>query len=94
MEGSYPTQKDDNAVMEITLAFGSNRCLEFYYNMHGIHMGTLNVRLGNKLIFTKMGPQGKKWLKANIPLRTVGKQTVSSYKLSAWLCMTKKNPVF
>jgi len=81
IEASSPRRKGDNAVMETTVGVGSNACLTFYYNMFGFHIGTLNVRLGNQLKFTKSGPQGKQWIKAEVPLETVGTQKVGNQKL-------------
>jgi len=75
-------RKGDNAVMETTVSVGSNACLTFYYNMYGSDIGTLNVRLGNQLIFTKSGQQGAQWIKAEVPLRAVGTQKVGNYKLT------------
>jgi len=45
--------------------------------MYGFHIGTLNVRLGNSVIFTKSGPQGNKWVKAEVQLKQTGLQKIS-----------------
>ena len=45
--------------------------------MYGASMGTLNVFVGSKNIFTKSGAQGNKWYKASDDVTEPGASTVS-----------------
>ena len=51
---------------------GGSACLLFYYHMYGTHVGQLNVYLGNKKIFSKVGDQGNAWKKAEVSINGLG----------------------
>lgn len=78
MEASKPQKAGDNAkLVSPTLKPAGGRCLEFWYHMHGAHIGTLNVYLqtGAALVYPvwkRAGTQGDRWIKASVNVnRTV-----------------------
>lgn len=78
IETSYPRKQGDNAIIEKTVTIGSNQCLTFYYHMYGFHIGTLNVFVGASKVFSKIGQQGNKWIKASLRLSQTGTQKVNT----------------
>ncbi len=78
IETSSPRVTGDNAKLELSVSgSGELACLEFYYHMYGVTMGTLNVFSGNVTVFSVSGNHGGIWImaKRNIYLnKTVSKQ--------------------
>ena len=61
IETSSPRRPGDNAIMSRMVKLSGNSCLRFYYHMYGTDMGTLRVKLCNKVLFQKSGNQGNTW---------------------------------
>ena len=77
IETSSPRVQGDNAVLvKDGLSFTSKKCLSFYYHMYGSGMGTLNVSVGQKNIFTISGNQGNQWHQAKINVTDPGASQV------------------
>ncbi|XP_044182256.1 MAM and LDL-receptor class A domain-containing protein 1-like isoform X1 [Acropora millepora] len=69
IETSYPRVQGDNAKLEkCGLSFSSKKRLSFNYHMYGGSMGTLEVLVGGKTVFTKSGDQGNKWHKSSVEI--------------------------
>ena len=77
IETSSPRVNNDNAIIGKQVSLTGNSCLKFYYNMLGKSVGTLNVRVGNTLVFTKSGNQGQAWKSAEVRLSQSGTHKVS-----------------
>ncbi|XP_044181061.1 MAM and LDL-receptor class A domain-containing protein 1-like isoform X3 [Acropora millepora] len=66
IEASPPRREGDNAKLVLSLpGNGKMGCLSFYYHMYGENMGTLNVFIGNKKVFSESGDHGNTWIKAD-----------------------------
>ena len=66
IEASPPRREGDNAKLVLSLpGNGKMGCLSFYYHMYGEIMGTLNVFIGNKTVFSESGDHGNTWIKAD-----------------------------
>lgn len=77
IETSSPRVQGDNAkLVKSGLSFSTKKRLSFSYHMYGSSMGTLNVYVGSKKIFTKSGNQGDKWHKASVDITEPGASTV------------------
>jgi len=77
IEASSPRVQGDNAKLEKSgLSFSTKKCLSFYYHMYGSSMGTLNVFVGSRKIFSKTGDQGNKWHKASVDVTDSSASTV------------------
>ncbi|XP_078360420.1 MAM and LDL-receptor class A domain-containing protein 1-like isoform X2 [Oculina patagonica] len=73
IETSSPRVQGDNAkLVKNGLSFSTKKCLSFYYHMYGNTMGTLNVYVGQKKIFTKSGNQGNQWTLAKVDITEPG----------------------
>ena len=77
IERNYARRKGDNAILKSPLMSGTGSkggCFEFWYNMNGYFMETLNVILESgggserKVVWSLSGDQGKDWHKATIPI--------------------------
>ena len=77
IETSSPRVDGDNAIIDSHVTLNGNSCLRFYYHMYGSSVKTLNVKVGNKMVFTESGDQGNKWNYAEVRLQENGIQTVS-----------------
>ena len=67
IETSSPRRPGDKAKLEFKPSLGSGAtCISFYYHMLGGDVGTLNVSVNGKSVFTKKGSQGKNWMKADV----------------------------
>ena len=78
IETSSPRGQGDNALLvKSGLSFRTKKCLSFYYHMYGATMGTLNVYVGKKKIFTKSGNQGNQWKKATVDITEPGASQVN-----------------
>ncbi|XP_078351318.1 MAM and LDL-receptor class A domain-containing protein 1-like [Oculina patagonica] len=65
IETSSPRVTGDNAKLELSVSgSGELACLEFYYHMYGVTMGTLNVFSGNVTVFSVSGNHGGIWIMA------------------------------
>ena len=54
-----------SASLEISIAGnGSTACLQFWYHMYGVTMGSLTVFSGNAIVFKASGDHGNHWIKA------------------------------
>ena len=77
IETSSPRAQGDNAeLVKSGLSFSTKKCLSFYYHMYGDSMGTLNVYVGQKKIFTKSGNQGNQWHLAKVDVTDPGANEV------------------
>ncbi|EDO39626.1 predicted protein, partial [Nematostella vectensis] len=76
MEASNPRKQGENAIMDKTITFGGATCLTFYYHMLGQHMGTLNVFVGSRRLFSKSGDQGSQWHLAELSFVHTGDDKV------------------
>ena len=77
IEASRPRRPDDNAKLSRIVRLSENSCLRFYYHMYGSRMGTLKVKLFNKVIFEESGNHGNQWNMKDIPLEGSGSKKVS-----------------
>lgn len=70
VETSAPRKEGEKAILASPpLIFGKGEDqMEFWYHMYGSSIGRLMVDVGGKVVWTKKGNQGNKWLKAVIPL--------------------------
>jgi len=66
IEVSGRRQGDNAKLVKGGLSFSTKKCLSFYYHMYGATIGTLNVYVGQKKIFTKSGDQGNQWQQATV----------------------------
>ena len=66
----------DNAKVSGMVTLSGKSCLKFYYHMYGNSMGTLRVKLCDKVIFEKSGNQGNKWIMQEIGLQGSGSKEV------------------
>ena len=67
----------DNAkLVKGGLSFSTKKCLSFYYHMYGATMGTLNVLVGQKNVFTLSGDQGNQWKQAKVEITEPGASEV------------------
>ncbi|XP_060564981.1 MAM and LDL-receptor class A domain-containing protein 1-like [Ruditapes philippinarum] len=84
IESSSPRRPGQKAwLVSRQIGFTSPQCLNFYYNMNGKHIGSLNVyvktgaMLPSAPVWSLSGPQGPQWalgqatVRANIPYRIV-----------------------
>uniref|UniRef100_UPI00398E89C9 proline-rich protein 36-like n=1 Tax=Pristiophorus japonicus TaxID=55135 RepID=UPI00398E89C9 len=75
LEASYPRQSGEQAALRSPLLRG-RKCLSFWYNMYGKHMGSLNVHLKREgsphwhRLWSVTGNQGRRWINAEIDLFT------------------------
>ena len=58
------------------LSFRTKKCLSFSYHMYGSTMGTLNVYVGQRKVFTKSGDQGNQWNQATVDVTDAGASEV------------------
>ena len=47
-------------------------CMSFWYHMYGNTMGTLQVKIGGRTLFTKTGDQGNNWVNEKIDVSNSG----------------------
>ncbi len=77
IETSSPRVQGDNAkLVKSGLSFNNKMRLSFSYHMYGNTMGTLNVYVGQKKIFTKSGDQGNQWNQASVDVTEPGASEV------------------
>ena len=65
-EASIPNRGDIANLTSPKLVFRGSMCIQFYYHMYGATMGTLNVYIYRRKVFSASGNKGNVWLKANI----------------------------
>ena len=77
IETSVPRARGDTAKLEKNgLSFSTNKRLSFNYHMYGRSMGTLNVLVGDRTVFTKSGNQGNAWHRASFEIIYPGESKV------------------
>ena len=81
IEVSGMSQGDNAKLVKGGLSFSSKKCLSFYYHMYGRTIGTLNVYVGQKKIFTKTGEQGNQWKQATVNVTDPGASEVKNFKI-------------
>jgi len=81
IEVSGMSQRDNAKLVKGGLSFSSKKCLSFYYHMYGRTIGTLNVYVGQKKIFTKTGEQGNQWKQATVNVTDPGASEVKDFKI-------------
>ena len=81
MEASWPRQSNDTAKLSFSYIGSGQFCMTFYYFMHGVSVGRLNVYNENQLIFKKSGGQGHFWKKAEVPLSANGLVSIEQLSL-------------
>lgn len=65
-EATFQSQGDIAKLNSPKLLFRGRTCLQFYYHMYGSSMGTLNVYIHGRNVFSASGDKGDRWLKANV----------------------------
>ena len=71
-EASYQSHGDIAKLISPKLLFRGSTCIMFYYHMYGASMGTLNVYVNGRKVFTASGDKGNMWLKANVDVNLWG----------------------
>ena len=64
-----------------TKVYRTAYCMSFWYHMYGNTMGTLEVKIGGRTLFTKTGDQGNNWINEKIDVSNNG----NSYQVSLTL---------
>ena len=78
IETSSPRSTGENAKLEKTgIKFTGKSCLHFSYHMYGASIGTLNVLVGGRNVFTKSGNQGNAWHNEIVKVSHSGVTSVS-----------------
>ncbi|XP_068708182.1 low choriolytic enzyme-like [Montipora foliosa] len=81
VEASWPRQTNDTAKLSFSYIGSGQFCMTFYYFMHGVSVGRLNVYNENQLIFNKSGGQGHFWKKAEVLLSANGLVSIEQLSL-------------
>ncbi|XP_074645316.1 MAM and LDL-receptor class A domain-containing protein 1-like [Tubulanus polymorphus] len=68
MESSGKHVGDQAKFEADTLSMSDSCVMNFYYHMHGSHMGTLEVKLNGKVEFSKSGDQGNQWKQGSVTI--------------------------
>ena len=77
IETSSPRQQGDTAKLTSPeLKFSGSMCLRFYYHMYGAAIGTLNVNINGRNVFSASGDKGNEWLIATTDVNLSGKYAV------------------
>ena len=85
-ETSSPRQQGDNAKLNSPkLQFSGTMCLQFFYNMYGSNVGTFNVEINGKNVFSKSGGQGNIWHEVKKDVNFSGMYTVREVLISGQL---------
>ena len=72
IEASSPRKREDNAKLySPPLTFPGHLCLEFYYHMSGVAIGSLKVTINEKVVFSRSGDREDKWYKASITVSAI-----------------------
>ena len=72
IEASSPHQPGDDAKLySPPLKFFGIMCLEFYYYMSGASIGSLNVTINKRVVFSASGHKGDVWNKASINISSI-----------------------
>jgi len=78
IETSSPRSQGDTATLGTAPLFIPPRTtLTFAYHMYGSSIGTLAVKVGSDIIWSKQGDQGNKWETATLDLSSKAGQTLS-----------------
>ena len=51
---------------------GNATCMVFYYHLYGHSIGSLRIKVGDKVLWQLSGNQGNSWYKATVPLNFDG----------------------
>lgn len=73
MESSAPRRQGDRALLvSVTFSPTQSRCVNFWYHMNGVNIGSLNVYVqagsSNYTIWSLMGDHGDSWIYAQAPI--------------------------
>ncbi|XP_074662658.1 MAM and LDL-receptor class A domain-containing protein 1-like [Tubulanus polymorphus] len=69
MEASSPAKEGDQAWLEANTTSSSDSCvMNFYYNMCGITMGKLELKLNGNVVFSKSGRRRCGWKQGSAPI--------------------------
>lgn len=79
IETSYHQYGDRARLLSPKLQFNGNMCLRFFYHMYGASMGTLNVYINGKTVFTASGNKGNVWLRKDIDVNFSGMLAVRNF---------------
>ena len=84
-EASRQSRGDIAKLISPKLLFRGSTCIQFYYHMYGASMGTLNVYVNGRNVFTASGNKGSMWHRANVNfylwgVTEVGKHFVARQK--------------
>ena len=83
IDTSSGRQRGENAKLSSRpLKFHRNMCLIFYYHMYGANVGSLNVTINGKLLFSASGHIGNKWLKASINTSSFTGSLVGTHRVN------------
>lgn len=66
IESSSLRRPGDNAILQSATLTASINCVQFYYNMYGSNIGTLNVYAGGQIVWTLSGNQGTAWKQGQV----------------------------
>lgn len=69
--------------MSPQLQFSGDMCLSFYYHMYGLNMGVLNVRVNGKVLISRSGDEGNKWIKT---MKTISGVTGKKEVITLFFC--------
>ena len=76
IEVTGKNQGDIAKLVKGGLSFSTKKCLSFYYHMYRATMGTLNVLVGQKNVFTLSGDQENQWKQAKVEITEPGASEV------------------
>ena len=72
IEASSPRKREDNAKLySPPLTFAGHMCLEFYYHMSGVAIGSLKVTIDEKVVFSRSGHRGNIWYKVSVNVSAI-----------------------
>ena len=78
-EATYQSQGDIAKLTSPKLLFRGSTCIQFYYHMYGAGMGTLNVYVRGRNVFSASGDKGNMWHRANVNFYLWGVAEVGKY---------------
>lgn len=82
IETSSPRQSGDVARLSSpSFTFSGNTCLTFSYHMYGATIGSLNVTVNARSVFSASGNKGNLWFKVSIRLRLYGRYPVRNINI-------------
>lgn len=66
IESSSPRRPGDNAILQSATLSAATNCIQFYYNMYGSSIGTLNVWVAGNKAWSLSGNQGTGWRQGQV----------------------------